>query len=108
MRGINEIISFGRVGRGRGCDCSYGHGRHGRDGRRYGQGPEHGLLGIIVRRNSIMVKCNDVNQMELHPSYQFTDSQWGILPEAENKRIINECAQYKRSRQGGYHNNVVR
>ena len=55
-----------------------------------------------------MVKCNDVNQMELHPSYQFTDSQWGILPEAKNTRIINESAQYKRSRQGGYHNNVVR
>ena len=43
-----------------------------------------------------MVHCTDGTQLEVHPAYQFTDAEWGILPQAERDRIISERASYKR------------
>ena len=42
-----------------------------------------------------MVKCTDATQTEVHPSYEFTESEWGILLEAENTCIINDIDPYK-------------
>ena len=45
-----------------------------------------------------MVHCTDGTQLEVHPAYQFTDAEWGILPQAERDRVISERASYKRRR----------
>ena len=47
-----------------------------------------------------MVHCTDGTQLEVHPSYQFTDAEWGILPQTERDRITSERANYKRRRTG--------
>ena len=42
-----------------------------------------------------MVKCNDVPQLEVHPSYEFTKDECHRLPEAEIIRITEERSHYK-------------
>ena len=54
-----------------------------------------------------MVRCTNGTQMEVHPAYKFTDVEWGILPEAEKSKIIQERNQYKRSRQNSSINSSI-
>ena len=49
-----------------------------------------------------MVRCNDVSQLEVHLSYDFTNNEWNRLPEAEIIMITEEMACYKRSRTNRY------
>ena len=80
-RHINELRYSGKCGRGKICGC--GRGRHGRGGRNYGQGHGNGYINIRGISNIRMVKCTDATQTEVHPSYEFTESEWGILLEAK-------------------------
>ena len=48
------------------------------------------------------------SQVEVHPSYEFTDQEWHNLPHAERNRVIDERARYKRNkRSGGVENRSV-
>ena len=68
-RGIGHY--GGRGGRGRGGIFYGGRGR----GGRYGRGGRQNLGYKQSRSDSRMVQCNNVTQIEVRPSYDFTTNQ---------------------------------
>ena len=48
--------------------------------------------------DAIMVQCNDVTQIEVHPAYDFAPYGWYRLPKAEKIIIIEERSRNKISR----------
>ena len=105
-RSINQTGSYAnnggrgrgvhRGGRGRGR-FGEGNWRGGRGGRGYGRGGKSS--GYRRSRNDARtVRGNDGTQIEVHPSYSFTDQEWQNIPYAEQTRIHNERADYKRRR----------
>ena len=92
-QGHGGIGIFGRCGRGR-SGCGYvGRGNH-----------RHS------RQDARMVSCNVGSQLEVCPSYDFTNDEWHSLSEEKRIRIIEERVHYKISctnRYGGYTGSVA-
>ena len=103
---IRRVQEFNSRGRGRGHTARGGrssHYRGGGRGGRYGRGGGRSnnrshQSNRCNRSNARMVRCNDGTEMEVHPSYKFSDAEWNSLPEAERNRITLERANYKRQR----------
>ena len=47
-----------------------------------------------------MIHCMDGTQMEVHQAYQFIDTEYNNSMYSKITRILEECAQYTRGRQG--------
>lgn len=97
-RRINEL-SRSRGGGGRSFNARHsGRGRGGRGNRSGRNGGRSSFHNRRRRSDARMVRCTDGTEMEVHPSYQFNDSEWGILPDTERNRILEERRNYKRGR----------
>ena len=101
VRRINEFNTRGSRGRGQFSRGGRGHssrfsnrgrGRHNRTSH-YNQSN-----GRRNRQDARMVRCTDGTDIEVHPAYKFSDTEWKLLPEAERNRIISERSNHKRQR----------
>ena len=106
VRRINEVHS--RSGRGGGRGRLGGRGRGGRFNRNGGRyNNRHYSQGNDRRRgrpDARMIRCTDGTEIEVHPAYKSSATEWNLLPEAERNRIISERSNYKRQRVDGHNN----
>ena len=88
----------GRRYKGRGARGIFGGTGRGRSGRGYGirVNNRHSI------KDPLMLRCNYGSQLEVHPSYDFTNDEWNILPEVEIISIIEEREWYKILRTNRY------
>jgi hypothetical protein len=94
-RRINQLNTRGG---GRHGHRNHGGRYQGRGGRGHGRGP-HPYSGNRRNRNEArQVTGLSGRTIEVHPSYKFPQHIWDDLPTAEQDKIHNERAQYKRNR----------
>ncbi len=100
-RRINEVSRGGRGHAGRG-------GRYNRNNRG-GRGRFNRSSNYNKRQKDDVRYVTGVNgqTIEVHPSFKFTSDTWNNLPEAERNRIVQERANFKRSRQSSEQRSTI-
>ena len=90
-RRMAEIDAQFHSGRGR------GHGRGRMGGRGRGRGRRAGRTNYTREDSRVVTGLDGVN-MEVHPAYHFTETEWFNLPPAERRKISQERNEYRESK----------